>query len=160
MARLERWRRGRRASSPTLQSLSFGAYNNAFKPARTDFDWLSKDPAEVDKYVNDPLCGFAVTTQTWVELLDALAEMHSPGRLSQIPKSLPIYVFAGDKDPVGHQGRGVRKLVDLFKAAGIGRVDLKLYPNGRHEMLNEINREEVVQDLQTWLADVITPKPA
>ena len=158
VARLERWRQGKKGRSSLLQKLSFGSYNNDFKPTRTDFDWLSKDPKEVDKYVEDPRCGFAVTNQLWVELLDVLPEIHSAHRLANVTKSLPIYVFAGDKDPVGRQGAGVRQLVDRLRSAGISDVELQLYPTGRHEMLNEINREQVVDDLKAWLVQHVLPR--
>ena len=152
VARAERWRLGPRGRSPLLAELSFGAYNKQFKPNRTAADWLSKDPKEVDKYIEDPLCGFDATNQLWIDLLDAVAAMHRREYLGRIPKSLPVYLFAGDEDPVGNKGKGVRKLADMLKSSGMTRVDLKLYPKGRHEMLNEINREEVVADLKSWLA--------
>ncbi|MEL7370597.1 MAG: alpha/beta hydrolase [Myxococcota bacterium] len=157
VARVERWRQGPQGRSAILRELGFGSYNRAFKPNRTSSDWLSKDPAEVDKYINDPLCGFDASNQFWIDMLDNIVEFNRPHRLAQIPKDLPIYVFAGDQDPVGQQGVGVRKLVDALRGAGVARVDAKLYPMGRHEMLNEINREEVVADLIKWLGDLGLP---
>ena len=153
ISRVERLRQGRDKSSALLAKMSFGSYNKDFMPARTPFDWLSRDPAEVDKYVEDPRCGFDASNQFWIELLDVLSGLFSAQRLGRIAKDVPIYVFAGDKDPVGQQGTGVRKLVDAFRKAGVSRVDMKLYPGGRHEMLNETNRDEVIKDLKGWLKE-------
>lgn len=151
VARLERLRLGPRGKSKLLQALSFDAFNKKFAPNRTAFDWLSRDEREVDLYVDDPLCGFAVTTQTWIDLLDALGELASPRQLARVDRDLPIYVLAGTKDPVGDFGRGVRRLVDAYRAAGLRNVELKLYEGGRHEMLHETNAAEVIADLVAWI---------
>jgi alpha-beta hydrolase superfamily lysophospholipase len=151
VARLERLRLGPLGKSKVLEALSFEDFNKKFRPNRTGYDWLSRDEARVDAYVADPLCGFPVTTQTWVDLLDALGSLTAPDRLAAIPKDLPVYVFAGTRDPVGDFGRGVERLVAAYRAAGLRDVELKLYPEGRHEMLNETNREEVVADLLGWI---------
>lgn len=151
VARAERLRLGDRGRSRLLHALSFGAYNDAFAPARTPFDWLSRDPAQVDAYVRDPYCGFACTTSLWVELLDALAAIASPARQARIPADLPIYVFAGTDDPVGKRTKSLDQLVGAYRAAGLCRVEKRYYPGGRHEMLNETNRDEVIADLLAWL---------
>lgn len=151
VARLERLRLGPTGRSKLLTALSFDDFNKKFRPNRTDFDWISRDDAHVDAYVADPLCGFAVSTQTWIDLLDALAALTDPDRLACIPKDLPLYVFAGSKDAVGDFGRGVERLAQAYRAAGLRDVEVKLYPEGRHEMLNEINRDEVVRDLLAWI---------
>lgn len=151
VARLERLRVGPKGTSALLKALSFDDFNKKFAPTRTAFDWLSRDPAQVDAYVADPLCGFAVTTQTWVDLLDALGPLTDPDRIKCIPKDLPLYVFAGAKDAVGDFGKGVTRLVEAYRAVGLRDVEVKLYPEGRHEMLNEINRDEVVGDLLAWI---------
>src|SRR5262249_10546445 len=101
VARAERLRLGKTGQSALLTALSFGDCNKKFKPNRTEFDWLSRDGAEVDKYIDDPLCGFAASTQTWVDLLDALPDLTLPDNLGLIPKDLPIYVFSGTQDAVG-----------------------------------------------------------
>jgi alpha-beta hydrolase superfamily lysophospholipase len=151
VARLERLRVGERGRSRLLTELSFGGFNKRFKPNRTAFDWLSRDEAEVDRYIADPRCGFTCTASLWVELLDAMSEVSRPDRQARIPKDLPIYVFAGTRDPVGEDGKGVEQLVGAYRAAGLGRVTLRLYEGGRHEMLNETNRDEVTRDLLAWL---------
>lgn len=151
VAKLERLRQGPRGRSKLLDFLSFGSFNNDFKPARTDFDWLSRDPEEVDRYVADPRCGFIASNQLWVDFLAALIELGEDSNLARIPKQLPIYVLAGERDPVGGQGEGVRALVDQLRATGHDQVDLRLYPEGRHEMFNETNRDEVTAELIAWL---------
>jgi len=143
----ERWRLGPRGKSPLVQALLFGAQNKPFRPARTPYDWLSRDAAEVDKYIADPLCGFALTNQLAADLVGALADLASPALAARIPKTLPIYVFSGARDPVGAKLQG---LLDVYRAAGLD-VTAKIYPDARHETLNEINRDEVTRDLISWL---------
>jgi alpha-beta hydrolase superfamily lysophospholipase len=146
-AAFERWRLGARGKSALLQALMFGGLNASFKPARTPYDWLSRDAAEVDAYIADPLCGFPVTTQLAIDLLGALDGLALPATAARIPKTLPIYVFSGARDPVGAKLQG---LLDVYRAAGL-RVTTKIYPDARHETLNEINRDEVTADLVAWL---------
>lgn len=155
VARIERTRLGRRAPSPIMQKLTFDEYNKAFAPARTEFDWLSRDPEEVDKYVADPLCGFAVSTQVWIDMLSALDRIAKPSNVAKVPKGMPLYLFAGDRDPVGDFGKGMRRLYDAYKRAAIFDVRLKLYPGARHETLNETNRDEVMNDFIAWCDEVI-----
>ena len=130
----------------------FGDFNKPFKPARTEFDWLSRDPAEVDAYVADPLCGFPFTNQLAVDLLDALPGLLAPDRLARIRKDLPIYVFSGERDPVGANIQGL--IADL-EGAGFTKLTTRIYPGARHETLNETNREEVFADLIAWLDGVV-----
>jgi alpha-beta hydrolase superfamily lysophospholipase len=158
VARIERARVGKRSPSPVMQKLTFGEYNKPFAPARTEFDWLSRDPAEVDKYVADPLCGFAVSTQVWIDMLRALDRISNPSNVAKVPKDMPLYLFAGDQDPVGDNGQGMKRLYDAYKRAAIFDVRLKLYANGRHEMLNETNRQEVIDDFITWCDEVIAAR--
>jgi alpha-beta hydrolase superfamily lysophospholipase len=155
VARIERWRLGARGHSALIHSLTFGAFNKQFAPARTAFDWLSRDAAEVDRYVADPLCGFAATVQLWVDMLDALADIASPARLARIPKRLPLHVICGSRDPVGDNTKAVAKLLDACRAAGLERVTHRFYPDCRHELFNELNRDEVTRDLVTWLDGVV-----
>jgi alpha-beta hydrolase superfamily lysophospholipase len=150
-ARVERARLGRRGRSPLLHRLSFGDYNRAFQPARTECDWLSRDAAEVDTYCADPACGFMMTTQSWIDVLGLITAIDRLGNVRKMPPDLPFYVFSGDQDPVGARGAGVRATLDLFARAGQSRVTHRLYLGGRHEMLNETNRDEVQRDLIAWL---------
>ena len=158
VARIERARVGKRKPSPILQKLTFEEYNKAFSPNRTEFDWLSRDTDEVDKYVADPLCGFAVTTQVWIDMLAALDRISSPSNVAKVPKGIPLYLFAGDRDPIGDYGKGVKRLYDAYKRAAIFDVRLKLYPSARHEVLNETNRDEVMGDFIAWCDEVVASK--
>jgi alpha-beta hydrolase superfamily lysophospholipase len=158
VARIERARVGRRNPSHLLTRLSFGDYNKAFAPARTEFDWLSRDPHEVDRYVADPLLGFEVSTQTWVDLLAALGRIADRSNVARIPQAMPLYLFAGDRDPVGEFGKGMRRLHDAYRRAGIVDVRLKLYPGGRHEMFNETNRHEVTADFIAWCNEIVATR--
>jgi alpha-beta hydrolase superfamily lysophospholipase len=151
LARFERWRLGPRGHSAILRKMLFEDFNKPFKPARTDFDWLSRDPAEVDKYVADPLCGFPFTTQLAIDLLDALGPIASKDTVARIPKTLPIYIFSGARDPVS---ANLRSLVKAYGDAGLAKVTTRIYPDARHETLNESNRDEVVAHLIGWLKTV------
>lgn len=148
IAGFERWRLGPRGKSPIVQALLFGELNKPFKPARTPFDWLSRDPEEVDKYIADPYCGFEITNQLAIDLVGALGGLASPEAAAKIPKGLPIYIFSGARDPVGAKLQG---LIDVYRTAGLTRVTAKIYPDARHETLNETNRAEVTADLVAWL---------
>lgn len=147
VARIERLRCGRCGISPLIQSLSFDAFNKRFQPARTEFDWLSRDAAEVDKYVADPFCGFPITVQSWIDFLDALSEMARPENQNRILKGLPVFVIAGRHDPVSGGGKGLQQLLDAYAAAGMTRVESRFYPEARHELLNETNRDDVTVDI-------------
>ncbi|WCD82006.1 alpha/beta hydrolase [Pseudomonas sp. TUM22785] len=150
VARLERWRQGANGRSALIEFLSFGSFNKAFKPNRTAFDWLSRDPDEVDKYVNDPLCGFRCTNQLWLDLLGGLQNITPVKHLAQIDPDLPLLVVGGGRDPVS-DGRRLDDLARALREAGIKDVQLKIYPDARHELLNETNRDEVTAHLLDWL---------
>lgn len=147
-------RKGREAKSYRMDKLSFGSYNKRFKPNRTAFDWLSRDPGEVDKYIGDPYCGEVFSAGFYHDFLKGLIEIGKNENVARVPKNLPLYLFAGDEDPVGARGKGVKKLRAAYQRHGLTDVSLKLYPGGRHEMLNEINRDEVMQDLLNWIEKV------
>jgi len=151
VAKLERLRKGPMETSALLQFLSFGSFNNAFKPTRTEFDWLSRDEQHVDQYIKDPLCGFNCRIQLWIDMFSGLIDLYGKKTFQNIQKELPILLFGGDKDPVGEMGKGVPKLAKAYEASGQNKVNCKLYKNGRHEMLNESNREAVYQDVVNWL---------
>lgn len=151
MARLEVLRLGARGRSGLLTTMSFGAFNKPYKPPRTDFDWLSRDEAEVDKYVADAKCGFMVCASLWRDMLDGLGALHTPAALARIPKDLPVYILAGSEDPVSNQTKGLEKLLALYQDAGLTAVTHRFYDGARHELLNEINRDEVTADLIVWL---------
>lgn len=156
VARIERTRSGPRGTSELLQKLSFDAFNKQFAPNRTAFDWLSRDEAEVDKYIADPLCGFPVSTQLWIDVLDALADIARPERQAKIPGDLPVYIFSGSEDPVSERTKTLTQLAGAYGRAGVRDVKHRFYPGGRHEMLNETNRDEVTRDLIAWLDAHVT----
>jgi alpha-beta hydrolase superfamily lysophospholipase len=151
IASFERWRQGPLAQSKLLDQLSFGSFNNNFKPVRTPKDWISSDPAVVDAYIADPLAGHGISNQFWFDFLNGLAQLSEPESMAQIDNELPIYLFAGDKDPVGKQGKGVIALQKALQRAGSKQVECCLYSNGRHEMVNEPNKQKVISDLLVWL---------
>lgn len=157
-AKAERARLGPRGASKLINSLSFDAFNKQFRPNRTGFDWLSRDPAEVDKYVADPLCGFNAPVQTWVDLLSALPEIARPANQARIPKHLPVLVIAGSEDPVSRGTKGLAQLLEAYRAAGLTHVSHRFYPGARHELFNETNRNEVTADLLAWLERVLAPR--
>ncbi|KRE59560.1 alpha/beta hydrolase [Paenibacillus sp. Soil750] len=156
IATLEAAIRGDHFRSVLLTALSFGSFNTKFKPNRTAFDWLSRDEREVDAYINDPYCGGIFTSGYFRDFFKGLMEIHTPQHLARIRKEIPIYIFSGEDDPVGGQGKGVRSLIKTYEKLGIQDISYKLYPGGRHEMLNEINRDEVMRDivarLDSWIA--------
>ena len=142
---------GPRAHSKLLNALSMGAYNKQFKPNRTGADWISRDQAVVDAYCADPLCRFLPTVSMFHDMMVGLQLLAKRENLQKMDPDTPVYFFAGDKDPVGACGKGVRKVAGWFKEAGVKDVTVKLYPEGRHEMLNELNRDQVFQDVLAWL---------
>jgi alpha-beta hydrolase superfamily lysophospholipase len=148
--------KGRRYRSKLMHNLSFGAYNKAFTPNRTDVDWLSRDEKTVDNYANDDLCGNIFTVSFYKDLLEGFKNIYRNFEI--IPNELPVYIFSGDKDPVGGQGKAVTKLFQRFIKTGIKNVEFKLYPEGRHEMLNELNKDEVYNDVLNWLNKQIKNK--
>lgn len=142
---------GRKSKSEKLNKMSFGSYNNSFKPTRTEFDWLSRDEKEVDKYIKDEYCGTVFTAGFFYDFLTGLKDIHKKETMTKIPKELPIYIFSGEKDPVGKNSKGVMQLIGMYKKLNIKNVDYKIYKDGRHEMLNELNRDEVIKNTIEWL---------
>lgn len=142
---------GPRRYSRLLDKMAGGNLNVPFEPARTPFDWLSRNEKTVDAYIADPLCGFHQSAGFFRDLAAGLADIHNPRSLALIPKRLPIYVFSGSRDPVGEMGKSPSALVDAYRALGVEDLEFVLYPDARHETLNEINRDEVIGALVSWL---------
>jgi alpha-beta hydrolase superfamily lysophospholipase len=151
LACLETRRQGANGRSALIHSLAFGKFSKAFTPARTEYDWLSRSDAWVDHYVADKLCGFQMANAYWRDFLKTLSQIYTPANLKKIPQSLPVYIFAGTEDPVGHKGKGVTKLAKMHNKVRKTEVVLKLYNNGRHDILHETNASEVRYDLLSWL---------
>jgi len=143
--------KGERWQSKLLNKLSFGNYNKSFKPTKTEFDWLSRDEKEVEKYINDPFCGTIFTSSFYYDFLRGFRSIHQKKNMAKISKDLPIYIFSGDQDPVGNKCKTIKWLIETYKRLGIKEVQYKFYKDGRHEMLNEINRDEVMKDLLLWI---------
>lgn len=147
--------KGRGYKSNLIDNLAFGTYNNKFKPNNTKFDWLSRDEREVQKYIADPYCGNLFPVSFFYDFFNGMKIIHKEENLKSIPKDLPIYIFAGDCDPVGNYGKGIKNLHKAYTALGLKNLDYKLYPGGRHEMLNEINKDEVITDIIQWLNNIL-----
>lgn len=152
---LEGRRKGMNASSPTIDKLMFGSYNKGYENPRTPVDWLTRDEKEVDKYIADPLLGFSASIGLAREMLGGMLMNEDTKNLEKMPKDLPVLFVSGDKDPVGSNGKGVRQSYEAFRAVGMQDVRIKLYPDARHEMHNEINREELYQDVLAFLDEVL-----
>ena len=142
---------GPRRHSPFLRNMADGNLNKQFHPNRTEFDWLSRDQATVDAYVADPLCGFRLSAAFYRDLAKGLLSIHSAAAIANIPKDLPVYVVSGSLDPVGLNGKSPAALVEAYRAAGLTDLEFVLYPDARHETLNETNRDEVIGALVSWL---------
>jgi alpha-beta hydrolase superfamily lysophospholipase len=149
---------GGRSPGRWMDRLVFGMYNRRFAPIRTPSDWLSRDVAEVDRFVSDPLCGAALSARSWVDFLAGKTVLGTRAHLQGIPKELPILLIAGTDDPVGGYGKGVRRLFEIYQAAGLTRVAMKLYEGARHELVNEINRDAVTADVIDWLDEAIASR--
>ena len=131
--------------------LELSAFNAAFHPARTDFDWLSRDESIVDAYIADPLCGFGIDTASLKDMFAGARRLADPAEVARIPRDLPLYVAVGSKDPVNAGLTLLWALVDRYRAAGLDDVTVRVYDEGRHEILNETNRAAVIDDLVHWL---------
>ncbi len=137
--------------SRMIDQIAFSGNNKPFEPGRTGAEWLSRDEEQVDRYVADPLCGFLFTAGGYRDMFRGLNRLTRTDDLKKIPAQLPILFISGERDPVGAMGTGVTRVFDDFKQAGLTDVTLKLYPGARHELFNELNRQEVYQDLTAWL---------
>ena len=154
-AELEAKRLGSHGVSNLVDTLSLGAYNRKFKPNRTSADWISRDEERVDAYLADPLCAYKPTVTMFRDMMGGLQYIAKQSNLDRMYPNTPVYFFSGDEDPVGGMGRGVQKVTAMFRASGCQHVTLRLYEGGRHEMLNEINRQEVLEDLMAWLEALV-----
>lgn len=152
--------KGERAPSPLLQAMAFGTYNRKVEHPRTPYDWLSRDNSVVNAYKADPLCGFTPTAGLMRDMMEGIAYIQREENLAKMGKALPVLFIAGGDDPVGSYGAGVRTAAEAFRKAGMERVDVRIYPLCRHELLNEINREEIMDDVSRWIDGVLEKIPA
>lgn len=142
--------KGSHFRSEFINTLAFGSYNKRIKPPRTDFDWLTKENDIVDKYVADKYCGFLFTAAGYRDMFTILNSVSKKSWYKTVSKSLPIMLIAGEDDPVGEYGKGVKQVCTDLKKAGHSDVTLKLYKNDRHEILNETDRADVMADIIAW----------
>ena len=151
VAFLESRRIGKKGYSALVDKLAFGSYNKSYGKKRTEFDWLSVNEENVDKYIEDPLCGGKITTGLFLDLLEGISYVNNPKNIESMNKAQPLFLISGDQDPVGDMGKGVMKTYKAFKHAGIKDVEMKLYEGLRHEILNEKEHETVYMDVLNWL---------
>ena len=143
--------KGPRAKLPYLAQIVTGPYNRKFKPNRTDFDWVTSKEEEVDRFVNDPLCGFPLTVQGYIDLGALLHAVNTDEWYRRLPKKLPVYLISGENDPVGGMGKGVRKIEKKLRETGHD-VTMTLYPHVRHALVTEVNADRVFEDVYAFLA--------
>jgi alpha-beta hydrolase superfamily lysophospholipase len=143
--------RGARYRSKLVDDLAFANLNKAFAGGRTTRDWLTRDEAIVDFHLSDPRCNFMFTVTAYRDMFRCYQNAQDPVQVEKIPKDKPVLILAGDQDPVSGFGQGASKAHDQLKQAGLQRTQLKLYPVYRHEILNEIGREEVYEDIMRWI---------
>lgn len=155
VAYIEKFFCGPRHVSGLIDKLAFGGYNKRIENPASPFDWLSRDAERVRKYIADPLCGFVFTVNGFLTLFELISRLNLRENLERVPGTLPVYMVSGDADPVGDYGRGVEKAYESLRSAGVENISLKMYPGGRHELLNETNRDEVMQDIYRWIEETI-----
>lgn len=159
LGKMECRRHGVRYRSEKLNKLAFGNYNDCFEVRRTVCDWLSRDNAAVDKYIEDPLCGFVPSAGLFVDMMSGIQFISSLKNVRRMNPELPVFFISGDMDPVGENGKGVIRVYNNFLKAGMTDVTMKLYHECRHEILNELNKDEIMKDVLDWLNSK-TPKAA
>jgi len=147
--------KGETKPNALLQKLMFGSYNNRIEESRTSYDWLSRDQEQVDAYVLDPLCGFDASAGLARDMLTGILYIQNRKNLVKMCKALPVYFIAGEADPVGDYGKGVLKAVDAFEKAGMRNVSSHLFADCRHEILNELNRKDVYNDVLMWMEKLL-----
>lgn len=138
-----------------LDKCAFGNYNKRIENPRTSKDWLTKEEEIVDKYLMDSLCGFIFTVNGFRTMFELISRIHKAENLKKIPKELPVFIISGAEDPVGDYGRGVQAAYDSLEAVGMTNLSMKLYAGDRHEILNETDRDVVMEDIWNWLKNVI-----
>ncbi len=156
LARAQRLFMDGKSPSKLLDTLAFSANNKPFAgPGISKYAWLSRDKAQVAAYEQDPFCGFVFSVSGFYDLFSGLHQLTKLSRFAALPKALPIYFMSGLIDPVGQSGRGIHTLAAQYQGAGLTNVTVRLYEDARHELFNEINREEVILDLVSWLHQTV-----
>lgn len=139
--------------SKTIDKMTFGSYNDKFEK-RTSFDWLTRDNSIVDKYIADEYCGFLFSVQGMNDLVKLNIEANTKQWYNSVPKNIPILLTSGDMDPVGGFGKGIKEINEKLLATEHSKTKMILYPQGRHEILNEINKDEVYKDILSFIKSV------
>jgi alpha-beta hydrolase superfamily lysophospholipase len=152
---IEKMLKGSDVSSGLLSKLTFGVWAKSIPNRNTDYDWLSHDPVEVAKYIEDPLCGFDASVSMWIDLFKLTFDGARPDRLNRLPQSLPIHLVGGGQDPATNGGREISWLAGRMQKMGLRRVTTVIYPTMRHETLNEIERDSAMQDFAAWCLSVV-----
>lgn len=137
--------------SKIVDKAAFGVYNKKIASPETPFDWLSANKDNVHRYIDDPMCGFIFTANGFQTLFRLIRNLHDEDKLKQMPHSLPVFFLAGEDDPVGDYGKSVEKVYRSFQELGMENVQMKLYPQDRHEILNETDREDIYADIYRWV---------
>ncbi len=137
--------------SRIVDKAAFGVYNKKIDSPKTPFDWLSRNEDNVRRYIDDPMCGFIFTANGFQTLFRLIRNLHDVEKLKKMPRSLPVFFLAGEDDPVGDYGRSVERVYKSFQELGMENVQMKLYPKDRHEILNEVDREDIYGDIYRWI---------
>lgn len=143
--------KGERTPSKQLKAMIFGGYNKKIEHPRTASDWLTRDTKSVDAFVADPLCGFVPSAGLLRDMMGGMLYIQDGKNLDRMKKDLPVYFIAGGDDPVGNYGAGVRQAAEEFKKHGMEHVDVRIWPLCRHEIHNEINKEEIQRNVAEWI---------
>ena len=147
--------KGEKYHPKLLKSIAFSSYNNKIKNPETESDWLCKDKEIVQKYIHDKFCTFDFTVDGYKTLFGVIEYIQKPENINKIPKDLPVLMFSGDMDPVGNYGKGVISAKKSMEKAGLNKITLIMYKDGRHEMLNELERQNVYNDVYLWINEQI-----
>jgi alpha-beta hydrolase superfamily lysophospholipase len=137
-----------------LNKMSYDSFSNQFKPIRTKQDWLTRDAAIVDRYIADELCGYVFTSSAFRDMFSGLLFITDRNNIAKTPKNLPFLLLSGKRDPVGGNGKMVEKAYEQYKKAGLTNIQMKLYEDMRHEILNEIDKEKVYEDILAWINNI------
>ena len=151
LAKLEIRLHGTKYKSELLRKIAFGSYLNHIPDAKTESDWLSRDDDVVNAYCEDSLCGYTSTAAMMRDMMKGLNFVRKKKNIKKMSPRTPVFILSGAEDPVGAWSKGIKKIEKVFRSCGIAHLDVKLYDGARHEILNEINREEVYADILAWI---------
>ena len=155
VAKIQHKRYSKDKAAEFIKNMTFGGYEKPFKKEKRQNAWLNRDASECEKYNSDKYCNYTMSVGFYKNFFDGLCRIYEQDRLAGIDKKLPIFIVAGDKDPVGKMGKLVNKLYDMYTQLGIEDVKIKLYEDARHEIVNELNKDEVYADIAGWLDNLV-----